>query len=100
MPFNYNVMICMLHLVTQPPIGTSCPSLYECVTANKDTCPTTAVFSVTLRVLLRPKSLGTSYYYYMTFFLQTCEFVIFCVLGQPDRFLSSTKDLYRLILGC
>ena len=49
MPFKYNLMIYMLHLVTQPCIGTLCPTRYECVAANKDTCPTTAVFSVTVR---------------------------------------------------
>ena len=30
--------------------------------------------------------------------LQTCEFLVFCVLGRPDRFQTSTKDLHRLIL--
>ena len=32
--------------------------------------------------------------------LQTCEFLVFSVLGQPDRFLTSTNDLYRPILTC
>ena len=32
--------------------------------------------------------------------LQTCEFSNFLLLGEPDRFPTSTKDLYRIFLRC
>ena len=44
--FEYNVMVYMFYFVTHTPIATVCPNGHECVATHKDTCPTTAVFSV------------------------------------------------------